>query len=119
MEVRGVTYETNALGFADVVHGKFVVHIHREHKDSELILAFFKCAPGSQGLCDQKMGETIENLDCKRFHSDKTGPWYMYAPAMDKKNPCAEIQGEFDLIGAQIKGEYLEKYMKVEEGHYR
>lgn len=43
----------------------------------------------------------------------------MYAPAMDKRNPCAESKGEFDLIGAKIEPQYLEKYMTIEEGHYR
>lgn len=43
----------------------------------------------------------------------------MFAPAIDKRNPCAEIQGEYNIIGAKLEGRFLEKYMTVEEGHYR
>lgn len=43
----------------------------------------------------------------------------MFAPAVDKRNPCGERMGEFDITGARMEGRFLEKYMKVEEGHYR
>ena len=119
VEVNGITYEKNEKGFVDVIHGRFLVHVNRDHKPSEQILTIYKCAKGSSGFCTENPSEFIENLDCKRFHTDKTGPWYMYAPAMDKRNPCAETKGEYELVGAKIKSEYLVKYMKIEEGHYR
>lgn len=43
----------------------------------------------------------------------------MFAPAIDKRNLCAEIMGEYLINGAKLEGRFLEKYMKVEDGHYR
>lgn len=43
----------------------------------------------------------------------------MFAPALDKRNPCAETQGEFDITYAKLEDEHLVKYMAIEEGHYR
>lgn len=119
VEVKEVYFEKNAQGYADVLHGKFIVHAHRDHKEPEVIITFYKCAKGSEGICTENPSEFIENVSCARLHSDKTGPWYMYAPAIDKRNPCVEVMGEYDLLGAKIEGQYIEKYMTVEEGHYR
>lgn len=119
VEVKDIVYEPNANGFTDTLHGKFVVHAHRDHKETEMIVTFFKCPPGAVGVCNEQLSEKIEALGCQRFRTDKTGPWYMFAPAIDKRNICAEVMGEFDITGATIEGQYVEKYMKVEEGHYR
>lgn len=43
----------------------------------------------------------------------------MFSPAIDKRNPCAERLGEYEITGARMEGRFLEKYMKVEAGHYR
>lgn len=119
VEVKDIIYETNSLGFNDVIHGKFVVHILRDHKETELIMTFFKCPKGATGVCDQNPKEYIEKVNCPRFHKDDTGPWHMFAPAIDKRNLCAEIKGEYDINGAKIESRFFEKYMTIEEGHYR
>lgn len=119
VEVKDVIYERNANGFADVMHGKFTVHFDRDHKETELIMTIFKCAKGSVGMCKDNPTEYIEDLSCERFQTDKTGPWYIFSPAMDKRNLCAELAGEFELNGAKFEAQYLEKYMTIEEGHYR
>lgn len=119
IEVSDIIYEKNALGFADVLHGKFLVHIHRSHELTELILTTFKCPKGASGTCNENPKDFIESLSCERFQTDQTGPWYMFAPAVDKKNPCGELSGTFEIIGAKMEAQYLQKYMTVEEGHYR
>lgn len=63
--------------------------------------------------------EVTEIMDCKRFVSDQTGPWYIFAPAMDPANVCAHIMGEYDFKGAHLNGKFIEKYMAIEKGHYR
>lgn len=102
-----------------MIHGKFLVHLRRDHKDTEVVIAFFKCPKGAEGLCETKVKEVTEDLDCVRFHKDKTGPWAMFAPAIDKRNPCAEGEGEFAITYAKLEAEHLEKYIAIEEGHYR
>lgn len=119
VEVTEVNYQANAQGFQDVLNGKFVVHIRREHKETELVMTISKCAKGSTGICTENPTEFTESVDCKRFRTDTTGPWHMFAPAIDKRNICAEIKGEYNITGAQIKAEQLEKYMTIEEGHFR
>lgn len=119
VEVMDIIYQKNQLGFVDVLHGKFVVHIRRDHKDTELVITFFKCAVGATGTCSENPKTVIEKLDCQRFHNDQTGPWYMFAPAIDKRNMCVESKGQFDINGAKIEGRFFEKYMTVEVGHYR
>lgn len=120
VEVKDVTYEANAEGFFDALHGKFVVHILRDHKDTEIINFFFKCPKGDKKeICDIEFNSKIEDMSCEKFHTDKTGPWAMFAPAIDKRNPCAERQGEFDITYAKIESRYIEKYMSIEEGRYR
>lgn len=119
IEVRNIIYERNEQGLVDVLHGKFVVHIHREHEETEVILTIFRCPKGATGICTENGVDYLEALDCHRFQNDKTGPWYMFAPAVDKTNPCGERMGQYEITGAKIDGQYLEKYMPVEEGHYR
>lgn len=119
VEVTDVVYERNAQGFADTLHGKFLVHTRRDHKDTELVITFSKCPPGATGICTDNAKEFIEAVDCKRFHDDDTGPWHMFAPAIDKRNLCAELKGEFDITGAKMESRFFEKYMKIEEGHFR
>lgn len=119
VEVMDISYVTNELGFNDVLNGKFVVHVRRDHKDTELVLSFFKCPKGATGPCAENQKDFVEQVDCKRFHSDDTGPWHMFSPAIDKRNPCAESMGKFDIIAAKIEARFFEKYMAIEEGHYR
>jgi hypothetical protein len=49
----------------------------------------------------------------------KTFFYLSSAPAIDKRNVCAEIKGEYNIKGAVLEGRFLEKYMTVEDGHYR
>jgi hypothetical protein len=119
VEIKDIEYERNSLGFVDTIHGKFVVHIHREHKETELVMNIFRCEKGATGICGENLKEYIEAVDCKRFLNDATGPWHMFAPAIDKRNMCAEITGEYNIKGAKIEGRFFEKYMAIEEGHYR
>lgn len=44
---------------------------------------------------------------------------FISAPALDKRNVCAEIKGEYDIKAAKMEGRFLKKYMTVEDGHYR
>lgn len=119
VEVKAITYERKPEGFADTLHGRFVVHIPRDHKQTELVMTFYKCPKDAVDVCKENAKEFVEDLDCVRFHNDATGPWHMFAPAMDIRNVCAESQGEYELNGARMEGRFLEKYMTVEEGHYR
>lgn len=119
VEVKDIIYERNDKNFVEVLHGKFVVHIRRDHQDTEIVLTFYKCAPGTAGDCKENPREFIESIDCKRFQTDQTGPWAMFAPAIDKRNVCVEFKGEFEINGAKIAAPYLEKYMTIEEGRYR
>lgn len=75
VEVKGITMETNANGFNDVLHGKFLVHVHRDHKDTELVLIISKCPPGATGICTENSESFTTDMDCVKFHSDKSGPW--------------------------------------------
>lgn len=119
VETMNIVYQRNAKNFVDTVSGEFMVHVQREHKDTELVLWFFKCPKGSTGVCSENKKEFTENLNCKRFLEDDSGPWHMFAPAMDKRNVCAEAQGRYSITNATIFARHVEKYMKVEEGHYR
>ena len=119
VEIKDIIYDSNSSGFADVVHGKYVVHVHRDHTDTELVMTIFKCPKGATGMCSEKLLEVTEPLDCQRFLTDATGPWHMFAPATDKRNVCAETKGEFEFASAKIEARFFEKYMTVEEGHYR
>jgi hypothetical protein len=78
IEVKDITYEKNALGFYDTLSGKFVVHIRRDHQETELVFTFYKCAKGATGVCTENPKEFIEAVDCKRFLNDATGPWHMF-----------------------------------------
>jgi hypothetical protein len=119
IEVQNVAYIKNENGFADVLHGKYVVHVHSDNEDSEFVMMFYKCPSGSTGLCKDNEKIYTENLDCKRFLTDPSGPWFMFAPAMDPANVCAKKAGDFDFNGAHLNATFVEKYMTVEEGHYR
>lgn len=119
VEVLDVVYERNDKGFTDILHGKYHVHVKADHKDTELIMTIFKCPKGTTGTCKENPKEFIEKIDCERFLNDQSGPWYMFAPAMDTKNICAETDGTFEFFRAHLSGKYLEKYMTVEEGSYR
>jgi hypothetical protein len=114
-----VTYEKNDKGFVDILHGKYVVHVHADHSDSELVMLFYSCPPGATGTCNENRKEFVEKLDCERFLSDSSGPWYAFAPAMDQRNVCATLTGTYDFYRAHVNGSFVEKYMDVKEGHYR
>lgn len=109
----------NDKNFVDVLHGKYVVHIRSDHVDSEFIMMFYKCPSGSTEICKDNEKIFTENLTCNRFLTDPTGPWFMFAPAMDPSNVCAKVTGEYDFNGAHLNSTFIEKYMTVEEGHYR
>lgn len=119
IEVQDVSYIKNENGFVDVIHGKYIVHLQSDHSDGEFIMVFYKCASGSTGLCKDNEKIFTETLSCNRFLTDPTGPWFMFAPAMDPANVCARTAGEFDFNGAHLNATFVEKYMEVEEGHYR
>lgn len=78
VEVKDIIYEKNAQGFYDTLSGKFLVHILRDHKETELVLTFYKCPKGFVGICTENPKEVIEAVDCKRFLTDATGPWHMF-----------------------------------------
>jgi len=117
--VKDIIYEKNAAGFVDQVHGKFIVHTRRDHKNTETIMTIYKCASDSVGICKENAKDFLENLDCIRFMTDDKAPWFMFAPAMPKENQCAESDGTYDLVGAKISAQYYEKYMTIEAGRYR
>ena len=119
IEVKDIVYQKNAQGFYDSIDGKFVVHIHRDHEETEVIITFYKCLKGTTEICLENSVDFVEALDCKRFLKDDSGPWHMFAPAIDKRNVCAEIMGEYNIKGAKMEARFIEKYMKIEEGHYR
>lgn len=119
VEIMNIVYQRNAKNFIDTISGEFLVHVSRDHKATELVLWFYKCPKGSTGFCDQNKAEFIEPMTCKRFLEDDSGPWHMFAPAIDKRNVCAEYQGQYSITNATIFTHHVEKYMKVEEGHYR
>jgi hypothetical protein len=119
IEVKDIIYQSNSQGFFDTVSGKFVVHVLRDHKETELVITFFKCPKGSTGYCTEDGKDFVEAVDCKRFLKDATGPWHIFAPAVDKRNVCAETKGEFNIKGAKLEARFIEKYMVIEEGHYR
>lgn len=119
VEIMNIIYQKNGNGFFDTISGEFLVHIHREHKETELAMWFFKCPKGTTEICDEMKQEFIDPLSCKRFLNDDTGPWHMFAPAMDKRNVCAELTGTYSITNATMKAKYLEKYMTIVEGHYR
>ncbi|XP_070509032.1 uncharacterized protein [Chironomus tepperi] len=120
IEVADVTYEANEMGFYDTLHGKYIVHIHQlDHIDIELVITFFKCPKGAVGPCKNVLKEYVESITCKRFLEDKSGPWYVFAPAMDTKNLCAKLVGTYQFTKAHLNGTYIENYMDIEEGHYR
>lgn len=119
IQVKDVIYEKNDKGLVDIVHGKYQVHVHSADIASELIMTFYKCPSGSKDLCKDNPREISEKMDCKRFLSDKSGPWYMFAPAMDPANVCARIMGEYEFKGAHLNEKFVENYMTVEEGHFR
>lgn len=78
VEVKDITYEKNAQGFYDTLNGKFVVHILRDHQETELVLSFYKCPKDATGICTESLKEVVEAVDCKRFLTDATGPWHMF-----------------------------------------
>jgi hypothetical protein len=119
VEVRDVIYEKNAAGFVDTLHGKYIVHLLANHIESELIMTFYKCDKLTNGLCVENPRDFTENLTCMRFLTDKTGPWYIFAPSVDQMNICMQFEGTYEFKGAKIQGEFLQKYMEIEEGHYR
>lgn len=88
-------------------------------KGTELIITTYRCEKSAPGVCTDNAKEFIEPMDCKRYHEDKSGPWYMFAPAMHEDNKCAERIGDFPFNGAVMKGEYLEQYMALGSGRYR
>lgn len=119
VEVIDIVYQPNDKNFYDTLSGGFLVHVTREHKETELALWFYKCAKGSTGICQENKMEYVEAVDCKRFLEDDSGPWHMFAPALDKSNVCAQYQGRYSITNATLYAKHLEKYMKIEEGHYR
>lgn len=72
--MKDITYEANSEGFRDAIHGKFVVHLLRDHTETEVVIVFFKCPKGETGICGTKFNEVVEDLGCKRFQTDKSGP---------------------------------------------
>lgn len=74
IEAFGITYMKNEQGFADTIDGKFIVHINREHKETEAVITFYKCPKGATGICTENPKEFIEALSCQRFLKDDTGP---------------------------------------------
>lgn len=82
-------------------------------------MTLYKCPPDTPGLCKENEKSFTEALTCNRFLTDSSGPWFMFAPAMDPKNVCAKAVGEYDFNGAHLNSTFVEKYMTVEEGRYR
>lgn len=78
VEVKDIIYEKNADGFYDTLSGKFVVHIYRDHQETEAIITFFKCAKGVTEICTENSKKFVESLDCNRFLTDDSGPWHMF-----------------------------------------
>lgn len=77
IEVKDMIYEKNSDGFADTVSGKFLVHVHRDHRETEFVFTIFKCAKGTTGICAENPMKFTEALTCKRFRTDATGPWHV------------------------------------------
>lgn len=119
IEIMNIVYQKNSRGFRDTISGEFLVHVYREHKETELVMWFYKCPKDATGICDKNKVEFIENLTCKRFLTDDTGPWHMFAPAIDKRNICAELMGTYSITNAKVESRFLDKYMTIEDGHYR
>lgn len=119
VEILNIVYQENAKKFVDTISGEFLVHITANHAETELVMAFYKCAKGSTGVCNENESQFVEQVNCQRFLEDDTGPWHMFAPAMDERNVCAEIQGQYRITNATLYQKHLEKYMKIEQGHYR
>ncbi|KAG5666346.1 hypothetical protein PVAND_014381 [Polypedilum vanderplanki] len=119
IEVKDVTYEKNEKSFVDILHGKYIVHVHNDHSDSEIVFTFFSCPLGSTAPCKDNPKQYIEKIDCERFLTDSTGPWYVFAPAMDQRNVCATATGSFDFTRAHLNSTFVEKYIDIKEGHYQ
>ncbi|CRK93276.1 CLUMA_CG006819, isoform A [Clunio marinus] len=48
-----------------------------------------------------------------------SGPWHMFAPAMDTRNKCGEAKGIFEIKGAKLEPKFFFNYLDIKEGRYR
>lgn len=88
VSIKDVTYDTNADGLYDTIHGKYNVRTLSDAQEhNELIINIYKCGE----ICEN-LKEFILQMNCEDFHDpEKIGPWTMFSEAMDRNNKCAEI----------------------------
>jgi hypothetical protein len=139
VHVVSVDYQMEPDNTCYILHGTYEIKVSMASGENELFISTYNCPKGAPSPCTDNEVVYKEAIDCERFHNDKTGPWYMFAPAIDQsdkcvekkvrfssnechsdiKIPCNNTQGIFDFNGAILKGEYLENYMALGEGRYR
>lgn len=88
VDVLNVSYEYDADGLCDIIHGSYTIH-KVDLRGYELLTTAYECPTASTEQCEMNPREMVEQMHCDRFHSDNTGPWYMLAQAI-KGSRCGE-----------------------------
>ncbi|XP_058446022.1 uncharacterized protein LOC131427114 [Malaya genurostris] len=117
--VTKVTYDRDDEGLCNTMHIEYRIANDNYGIEDELLLTTYKCPLGTDTVCLDNPQEYREILHCDRFHTDNTGPWYMFAIAMTNGDRCGQEKGTFNIDQSVLKLDYLHKYIEMGKGSYR
>lgn len=99
-------------GLCDTVHGKFVVSAV-DTSPKLWIMTIYKCPADTKGPCNDNEVVHEEEMDCRRFLEDTSGPWSMFSGAMSGSK-CGEEVGSFSLDYSILKLDHLINYLDTD-----